>query len=99
MKLLKNIMNFWRECNGIFRFDDCGCRCRICCSVSIMKGNPIYAYKGLTYEVVSNNTGQIVKRQMRFRDSGEQIDLDMYGEISLEDFKEIVDTYLNTEPV
>ena len=48
---------------------------------------------------MSNNTGQIVKRQMRFRDSGEQIDLDMYGEISLEDFKEIVDTYLNTEPV
>jgi len=56
------------------------------------------AYKGLTYEVISSGDGRIVQRQMRFRDSGESVDLTNYGEISLEDFRNIVDTYLNKEP-
>jgi hypothetical protein len=64
-----------------------------------MKGNPIYAYKGLTYEIITNNVGQVAKRQMRYRDSGETVDLDMYGEITLQDFRHIVDTYLNTEEI
>ena len=63
-----------------------------------MKGNPIMAYKGLTYEIITNSNGEIAKRQMRFRDSGEAIDLTEFGEINLQDFKNIVDTYLNTEP-
>ena len=62
-----------------------------------MKGTPIMAYKGLTYEIVSNGN-DILHRQMRFLDSGEAIDLNEYGEITLQDFKNIVDTYLNTEP-
>ena len=63
-----------------------------------MKGNPIMAYKGLTYEIITNNAGEVAKRQMRFRNSGETIDLNMYGEITLDDFRHIVDTYLDTEP-
>lgn len=62
-----------------------------------MKGTPIMAYKGLTYEIISNGH-EVLHRQMRFRDSGEAIDLTEYGEITLKDFKNIVDTYLNTEP-
>ena len=63
-----------------------------------MKGNPIMAYKGLTYEIITNNVGEVAKRQMRFLDSGEAIDLTEFGEITLQDFRNIVDTYLNTEP-
>lgn len=63
-----------------------------------MKGTPIYAYRGLTYEVISDGTGNVTRRQMCFRDSGESINLDEYGEITLQDFRLIVDTYLNTEP-
>ena len=63
-----------------------------------MRGTPIMAYKGLTYEIISGGDGNVAYRQMRFRDSGESVDLTEYGEITLEDFKNIVNTYLNTEP-
>ncbi len=59
-------------------------------------GNPIYAYKGFVYELISNGNTEI--RQMRFRESDELINLDEWGEITLDTFRVIVDNYLNTEP-
>lgn len=58
---------------------------------------PIYAYKGCVYEVDHNPNTNTTTRHLRFRDSGEAIDLVEYGEITLQDFKNIVDTYLNME--
>ena len=57
----------------------------------------LYAYKGLVYKIETEEL-VITERYMEFRDSGEKIDLSQYGEISLEDFRHIVDTYLSTEP-
>jgi len=64
-----------------------------------MKGNPIMAYKSFRYEIITGSNGKIVKRQMRFLDTENVVDLTAWGEITLNEFKEIVDTYLNTEPV
>jgi hypothetical protein len=63
-----------------------------------MYDNPIYAYKGFVYKIEAEEL-EITERYMRFRDSGEKIDLSSWGEITLNEFKEIVDTYLNTEPM
>jgi hypothetical protein len=58
----------------------------------------LYAYKGLVYKIETEEL-VITERYMEFRDSGEKIDLSQYGEITLEDFRHIVDTYLSTEPL
>ena len=57
----------------------------------------LFAYKGLVYKIETEEL-TITERYMQFRDSGEKIDLSSYGEITLNDFREIVDTYLSTEP-
>lgn len=57
----------------------------------------LFAYKGLVYKIETEEL-TIAERYMQFRDSGEKIDLSSYGEITLNDFREIVDTYLSTEP-
>ena len=59
--------------------------------------NPLFAYKGFVYKIETEEL-EITERYMTFRDSGEKIDLSAWGEITLDEFKEIVDTYLNTEP-
>ena len=61
-----------------------------------MYNNPIYAYKGFVYKIETEEL-EITERYMRFRDSGEKVDLSAWGEITLSEFKEIVDTYLNKD--
>jgi hypothetical protein len=50
-----------------------------------------YAYKGYVYEV-DEVTGT---RQMRFRDTDNIYNLDQYGDITLEEFKSIVEQWLD----
>jgi len=61
-----------------------------------MSGQPIMAYKGFVYKIKFEES-DIVDRYMQFLDSGEKINLKEFGEIDLNDFKNIVDTYLNSE--
>ena len=56
----------------------------------------LFAYKGLVYKIETEEL-TITERYMQFRDSGEKVDLSSYGEITLDDFREIVDSYLNRE--
>jgi len=60
--------------------------------------NPLFAYKGFVYKIETEEL-VITERYMQYRDSGEKIDLSVWGEITLNEFKEIVDTYLNTDPI
>ena len=57
----------------------------------------LFAYKGFIYKIETEEL-MITERYMQFRDSGEKIDLSAWGEISLNEFREIVDSHLNTEP-
>jgi hypothetical protein len=54
----------------------------------------LYAYKGFVYKIEAEEL-VIVDRYMMFRDSGEKIGLNEFGEITLDDFRQIVDSYLN----
>ena len=58
------------------------------------RGTYIYraVYKIETDELI------IVDRYMQFRDSGEKVSLVEHGEITLQDFRQIVDSYLNRNP-
>jgi hypothetical protein len=58
----------------------------------------LFAYKGFIYKIETEEL-IITERYMQFRDSGEKINLTDWGEITLNEFKEIVDTYLNTDPI
>ena len=60
--------------------------------------NPLFAYKGFVYKIETEEL-VITERYMQYRNSGEKIDLSIWGEITLNEFKEIVDTYLNTDPI
>ena len=62
--------------------------------------NPIYAYRGYVYEILYDRAGNVVKRQMRYRSTNPEIksetyNLDTYGEITLQDFRNIVNTWLD----
>ena len=57
---------------------------------------PLMAYKGFVYRVETEEL-LITKRYMTFHGSDEQIDLSEWGEITLNEFREIVDSYLNAE--
>jgi hypothetical protein len=62
--------------------------------------NPIYAYRGYVYEILHDKNGKVVKRQMRFLSTNPEIksetyNLDSYGEITLQDFRDIVNTWLD----
>jgi hypothetical protein len=54
------------------------------------------AYKGFVYRIETEEL-LITKRYMTFHGSDEQIDLSEWGEITLNEFREIVDSYLNAE--
>ena len=56
----------------------------------------LYAYKGFVYKIETEEL-VIVDRYMQFRDSGEKISMNEFGEITLNEFKEIVDSYLNRD--
>lgn len=61
-----------------------------------MYDKPLYAYKGFVYKIELD--GLIIsERYMKFLNSGEKVDLSSWGEITLKQFKEIVDTHLNAE--
>jgi len=62
-----------------------------------MGGQTLYAYKGFVYKIETEEL-IIVDRYMQFRDSGEKISLVEHGEITLQDFRVIVDSYLNRYP-
>ena len=57
---------------------------------------PLMAYKGFVYRIETEEL-VITKRYMTFHGSDEQIDLSEWGEITLNEFREIVDSYLNAE--
>ena len=57
----------------------------------------LFAYKGFVYKIATDEL-VIVDRYMMFRDSGEKISLTEFGEITLNDFRQIVDSYLNRNP-
>lgn len=62
--------------------------------------NPIYAYRGYVYEILYDRNGNVAKRQMRYRSMNPEIksetyNLDTYGEITLQDFRDIVNTWLD----
>ena len=57
----------------------------------------LFAYKGFVYKIETEEL-VIVDRYMMFRDSGEKISLTEFGEITLNDFRQIVDSYLNRNP-
>jgi len=57
---------------------------------------PLMAYKGFVYRIETEEL-LITKRYMTFHGSDEQIDLSEWGEITLNEFREIVDSYLNAE--
>ncbi|MEK9696756.1 MAG: hypothetical protein VW270_13430 [Candidatus Poseidoniales archaeon] len=58
----------------------------------------LYAYKGFVYKLELDEL-VIVDRYMEFRDNGHRISLNEWGEITLNNFKEIVDSYINRNPV
>jgi len=58
---------------------------------------PLFAYKGFVYKIETEEL-LIVDRYMEFRDNGEKISLAEWGEIDLNDFRQIVDSYLNRNP-
>jgi len=58
---------------------------------------PLMAYKGFVYRIEMEEL-VITKRYMTFHGSDEKIDLSEWGEITLSEFREIVDSYLNAEP-
>ena len=57
---------------------------------------PLMAYKGFVYRIETEEL-LITKRYMTFHGSDEQIDLSEWGEITLSEFRRIVDSYLNAE--
>ena len=57
---------------------------------------PLMAYKGFVYRVETEEL-LITKRYMTFHGSDEQIDLSEWGEITLNEFRQIVDSHLNAE--
>ena len=56
----------------------------------------LYAYKGFIYKIELEEI-EIVDRYMQFRDSGAKISMNEFGEITLNEFKQIVDSYLNKD--
>jgi hypothetical protein len=56
----------------------------------------LYAYKGFIYKIELEEI-EIVDRYMQFRDSGEKISMNEFGQITLNEFKQIVDSYLNKD--
>lgn len=58
---------------------------------------PLFAYKGFVYKIEFEEL-IIVDRYMQFRDSGEKISLTEWGEINLNEFRQIVDSYLDRNP-
>lgn len=58
----------------------------------------LYAYKGFVYKLELDEL-VIVDRYMEFRENGHRISLNEWGEITLNMFKEIVDSYINRNPV
>ena len=58
----------------------------------------LYAYKGFVYKLDLDEL-VIVDRYMEFRENGHRISLNEWGEITLNMFKEIVDSYINRNPV
>ena len=58
----------------------------------------LYAYKGFVYKLVLDEL-VIVDRYMEFRENGHRISLNEWGEITLNNFKEIVDSYIDRNPV
>ena len=57
---------------------------------------PLMAYKGFVYRIETEEL-VITERYMTFHGSDEKIDLSAWGEITLSEFREIVDSYLNSE--
>lgn len=57
---------------------------------------PLMAYKGFVYRIETEEL-LITKRYMTFHGSDEEIDLTEWGEITLSEFREIVDSHLNAE--
>ena len=57
---------------------------------------PIMAYKGFVYRIEYEEL-LITKRYMTFLGSNEEVDLTEWGEITLNEFREIVDSHLNAE--
>lgn len=57
---------------------------------------PLMAYKGFVYRIETEEL-LITKRYMTFHGSDEKIDLTEWGEITLNEFREIVDSHLNAE--
>lgn len=57
---------------------------------------PLMAYKGFVYRIEMEEL-IITERYMTFHGSDEKIDLSEWGEITLNEFREIVDSYLNAE--
>jgi len=62
----------------------------------VKKPNPIYAYKGFVYRLDVDEL-IINKRYMENISSKEIVDLTGFGEISLADFRNIVNDHLNRE--
>lgn len=58
----------------------------------------LYAYKGFVYKLDLDEL-VIVDRYMEFRENGHRISLNDWGEITLNMFKEIVDSYIDRNPV
>jgi hypothetical protein len=58
----------------------------------------LYAYKGFVYKLDLDEL-VIVDRYMEFRENGHRISLNEWGEITLNMFKEIVDSYIDRNPV
>jgi hypothetical protein len=58
---------------------------------------PLFAYKGFVYKIETEEL-VIIDRYMEFRDSGERISLNEWGEINLQDFRNIVDSYIDRNP-
>ena len=58
----------------------------------------LYAYKGFVYKLELDEL-VIVDRYMEFRANGHRISLNEWGEITLNNFKEIVGSYINRNPV
>jgi hypothetical protein len=56
----------------------------------------LFAYKGFVYKIETEEL-VIVDRYMEFRDSGDKVSMNEFGEITLNEFRQIVDSYLNRE--
>ena len=56
----------------------------------------LMSYKGFVYRIVTDEL-EITERYMTLHGGDEKINLIEWGEITLKDFREIVDSYLNTE--